>query len=298
MPIDPRHVTLVLAITDHGSFSAAASALSTSQPALSNRIAMLEREIGAKVFVRNRFGVTLTEVGQLLLRHARTIDASIGQIRNEIELRKRGIEGPVTIGSTPVSSYELIPRALGYLSDAQISLSVVEDLDEVLMEKLRSGELDLLVGTMDSVPRSIVQEPLAKFSVVLAVGAHNKLAARRSISLMEVSDLQWAVPAPGGAYWRYFEAMFINNGLPFPQKYWTFGSAVSLKGAVQHTDCVAILPRHFMRVEERAGVLKAIRLLDSSPSRSIGVMYDRSRVLSPVAERFKAILHRVAEKIR
>ena len=113
MPIDPRHVTLVLAISDHGSFSAAASALSTSQPALSNRIAMLEREIGAKVFVRNRFGVTLTEVGQLLLRHARAIDASIGQIRNEIELRKRGIEGPVTIGSTPVSSYELIPRALG-----------------------------------------------------------------------------------------------------------------------------------------------------------------------------------------
>jgi DNA-binding transcriptional LysR family regulator len=298
MSIDPRHVTLVLAISDHGSFSAAAAALNTSQPALSNRIAMLERELGAKVFVRNRFGVTLTEIGQLLLRHARAIDASIGQICSEIEMRNLGVEGPVTIGSTPVSSYELIPRALGHLSDAQIALSVVEDLDEVLMEKLRSGELDLLVGTIDSVPKSIVQEPLAKFSAVLAVSASNKLAARRSISLAEVSDLQWAVPSRGGAYWRYLEAMFINNGVPFPQKYWTFGSAVSLKGAVQHTNCVAILPRHFMRVEERAGVLKAIRLIDTSPSRSIGVMYDRSRVLSPVAERFKVILHQVADKIR
>ena len=52
MNIDPRHLTLVLAVTRHGSFNRAAEALGISQPALSKSIALLERRISAKVFER------------------------------------------------------------------------------------------------------------------------------------------------------------------------------------------------------------------------------------------------------
>jgi DNA-binding transcriptional LysR family regulator len=92
--------------------------------------------------------------------------------------------------------------------------------------------------------------------------------------------------------------MFLNNGLPIPQDAWTFGSAVSLKGAVQHAGCVGILPRHFVRNEARAGFLKALQLVDPSPARPIGLIYLRSRPLSPIAERFRQVVRQVAKCIR
>jgi DNA-binding transcriptional LysR family regulator len=92
--------------------------------------------------------------------------------------------------------------------------------------------------------------------------------------------------------------LFLNNGVPFPIDCWTFDSAASLKAAVQHTECVAVMPRHFIRVEERAGVLKALKLIDRSPARPIGIIYARFRPLSPIAERFRQALHDVAKSIR
>jgi len=298
MALDPRHIALVLSISRHGSFSAAADALHTSQPALSNRIAILERELGVKVFNRNRYGVTLTDDGQLLLRHAKAMEATIAQAREEIELKKRGSEGPLSIGTTAVSAYELVPRALGQLMGSKIVLSVIEDFDEVLIDKLQAGELDMVVGTLGPAPPTIRQEKLIEFSFALAVSAGDKLARRRSISLRELAGSQWALPPLGGAFRRYVEAIFLNNGVPFPEDCWTFGSAMSVKAAVQHAGCVTILPRHFMRVEERAGVLKAIKLADSSPARPIGLMHARVRPLSPVAERFRQALHYVAGSLR
>jgi LysR family nitrogen assimilation transcriptional regulator len=89
----PRHIALVLSISQHGPLTAAATALHTSQPALSNRVTMLQRELGAQVFNRNRYGVTLTEAGKLPLRHAKAMDTLLAQAREEIELKKRGSEG-------------------------------------------------------------------------------------------------------------------------------------------------------------------------------------------------------------
>jgi DNA-binding transcriptional LysR family regulator len=97
--------------------------------------------------------------------------------------------------------------------------------------------------------------------------------------------------------WRYVEALFLNNGVPFPENRWCFNTAAALKAAVQHIDCVSVMPKHLMQVEEMAGVLKSVKLIDPSPARPIGLMYARFRPLSPVAERFRQALHAVARTL-
>ena len=300
MALDPRHVTLLLSIAEAGSFSAAAVALNTSQPALSNRIAALERELGAKVFERTRHGVKPTEVGLLLLRHARAVQAVLAQARREVDLKKRGADGPLAVGTTPMPAYELIPKALAELAGLRIALSVVEELDEVLIERLETYELDLVVATLglERLPSSFHQELLVELPFVAVVGVNHKLAHRRAVSLRDLDNMQWALPSPGGAFRRYIEAIFLNNGVPIPQDAWTFSSAVSLKGAVQHAGCISILPRHFVRSEQRAGALKVLQLTDPSPARPIGLIYLRSRSLSPIAERFRQAVRQVAKSIR
>jgi DNA-binding transcriptional LysR family regulator len=300
MAIDPRHLGILRSIAEHGSFSAAAVTLNTSQPALSNQIALLERTLGAKVFNRNRHGVTLTETGGLLFRHARAMDAVLAQAQDEVDLKKRGREGPLVIGVTPAAMIELVPRALASLTTSNISLSVADTLDETLQEKLQVGELDLVVGTLGfgTATSQIHAEPLIELSFGIMVGAASKLARRRMISLRELTGMQWALPPPGGAYRRYLEAIFLNNGVPFPVGAWTFNTSAALKAVVQYTDCVAIIPKHVAHVEEKAGVLRVLKLNDPSPSRPIGMMHLQTRPLSPVANRFREALREVAKTIR
>ena len=299
MALDPRHIQILLAIAQHGSFSAASQALNTSQPALSNRIAQLERQLGTRIFDRGRHGATLTDVGHLLLRHARALDAVLQQAQTEVELKKRGMVGPLVIGLTPVAAIELVPRALAEFPASKIAVSTTEELDEVLLGKLGASELDLIVGTiglrMANFP--VEEEHLLESSFAVAVNANHKFRHRRRISLRELTEEQWALPPPGGAYRRYVEAIFLNNGIAFPLGCWTANTWVSLKAIVQHTNCVALLPRHTVRLEEKAGVLRAIRLADPSPARPIGIIHARSRPLSPVAERFREALRKVAKTI-
>ncbi len=300
MTLDPRHIRILLAIAQHGSFSAASQALNTSQPALSNRIAALERELGAKVFDRGRHGVTLTEVGHLLLRHARALDAVLQQAQAEVELKKGGKAGPLAIGLTPVAAIELVPRALAQFETSKIAVSTTEDLDEILLDKLGAGELDLVVGSigMGMATFPVHEERLLELSFAVVVAAKHKLARRRVISLRDLTKAQWALPPPGGAYRRYVEAIFLNNGIPFPVGVWTCNTWASLKAIVQHTNCVGLLPKHMLQLEVKTGVLRAIRLADPSPSRPIGITHVPSRPLSPVAERFRDALRKVALTIR
>src|SRR5215510_5046852 len=112
MALEPRHLMHLSMIAQHGSFSRAAAALSVSQPALSSSIAQLERSIGARVLERGRQGAKLNEIGRALARHAQALQAQLAHAAEEAQLRKRGGEGPLRIGVTPVTAANLVPQAL------------------------------------------------------------------------------------------------------------------------------------------------------------------------------------------
>lgn len=70
-----------VSVADRGSFTAAARELHLTQSTLSKHVAVLEREFGADLFVRDRNGVTLTEAGRVLYAQAKRIDGLVGQTR-------------------------------------------------------------------------------------------------------------------------------------------------------------------------------------------------------------------------
>ena len=106
MDIDPRHLRILLAIAEQGSFTRAAVAQRISQPAMSSAIALLEKQLGVRVLERGRHGARLNEFGQLLIRHARGLHALLDQAKAEIDRKRLGYEGPLKIGGTPVTLIE------------------------------------------------------------------------------------------------------------------------------------------------------------------------------------------------
>src|SRR2546423_13251732 len=97
-----RHLGALLAITEAGSFSAAAEVLHTVQSNVSEQIRQLERELGVPVLVRGRRGATPTEVGRGVLERARGIRGELGGMRGGLSLLQgleagqasRGVVGP------------------------------------------------------------------------------------------------------------------------------------------------------------------------------------------------------------
>lgn len=109
--LDLRRLRVFAAVAEGGSFTAAATALFLTQPAVSQQMAILEREVGVPLLVRVPRGIQLTDAGRLLAERAARLLAEAGEI--EDELRRFG-QGPreVALGAFPTAGADLVPLAI------------------------------------------------------------------------------------------------------------------------------------------------------------------------------------------
>jgi LysR family nitrogen assimilation transcriptional regulator len=143
--MDIRQIRAFLAIADTGSVTQAAERLHIVQPAVSRQLKLLEDDVGAPLFERDRRGMQLTEAGHILLERARRALRELDAARLEIRPTLGLISGNVNLGILP-SSCELITGPLvGALKERyphmRVSLSV--GYTDHLLRWLESGEIDV-----------------------------------------------------------------------------------------------------------------------------------------------------------
>ena len=97
--MDLRAIAYFATVAEYGTVRGAAARLGISQPALTKAIRRLEDEMGVVLFDRQARGVTPTAYGRTLLRHARNLQASLKEAREEIAALRAGIAGRVRIGA-------------------------------------------------------------------------------------------------------------------------------------------------------------------------------------------------------
>jgi DNA-binding transcriptional LysR family regulator len=298
MKLDPRRLLDLLAIARHGSFSAAAEATGVSQPALSQSIAMLERGLGVRVLDRDRHGARLNEFGETLVFQAQSLESLLAKANDEIRLRSLGIEGPLAVGVTPITTVGMVPQALERLlrETSNISVSIVEGLDEKIVSMLRLRELDMVVSRLG--PRldfsDIVEEPLMLSDWALIACPEHPLAKRSSLSLKELGDVQWVLPAHGSTFRRQLEVVFTNAGHRWPTRGISTNSILAIKTIVMTTKCVTIMSPRLVEVEVQAGRLCSVPVDDIGSLQPIGLILRRADELSPTAARFARLLREVA----
>ncbi|MEP7181493.1 MAG: LysR family transcriptional regulator [Betaproteobacteria bacterium] len=296
MRIDPRRLLDLLAVARHGSISAAADAIHVSQPGLSQSIAQLEHGLGVRVLERDRHGARLTEIGRVLVLHAQAMEALLDRAKEEMRLRSLGIEGPLSVGITPVSAATLVPRALGLLlrETPSMAVTVTEGLDDELVAMLRAREIDVVVSRLRPGIEEVVAEPLVTSDWALIMQPRHPLATADSVSLRELKDVQWVLPAGGSAFRRQMEIVFAQAGLDWPMRGISTNSILAIKAIVMSTDCVTIMSPALIEVECKVGRLHTVPLTDVAPLQPVGMMWRAGEELSPVAARFAKVLRFVA----
>lgn len=200
--VDTRQLRYFTAVADRLSFTRAADDLLIAQPALSQAIRHLERELGVLLFERNPRGVTLTPPGELLLRGA-------GRTLRELEItvdEVRSFAGQVT-GRVRLGAWQSMEVRLPDLLAAfrrsypAVSVSVNEVVSDAMLKAVKVGTLDVaMIVQRDHVAMTgLACLPFLTEPYELAVAATHPLAHRRSVRLDQLADESFVMHQPGSA---------------------------------------------------------------------------------------------------
>jgi LysR family transcriptional regulator, hydrogen peroxide-inducible genes activator len=142
-----RQLRYLEALAETHHFGHAAEACAVSQPALSMQIKELEEELQVSLVERRRSGVELTEQGEEVARRARTILASVRDLRDYAQHRDTVLSGSLKLGAIPSIAPYLLPTALPELQRRfpKLNLQLRETITEMLVHELVSGTLDLIL---------------------------------------------------------------------------------------------------------------------------------------------------------
>jgi len=174
----------IVAVARERHFGRAAEGCSVSQPTLSVAIKKLEDELDVKIFERGNSEVTLTPLGEAIVRQAQTVIEQAGVIR-EIALRgKDPLTGPLKLGIIYTIGPYLLPQLVRQAIERtpQMPLMLQENFTVKLLEMLRTGELDCAIMAEPFPDTGLAIAPLYDEPFLVAVPAHHPLAQATSIA--------------------------------------------------------------------------------------------------------------------
>jgi molybdate transport repressor ModE-like protein len=202
--MDPRRVLTFRAVAHQRSFSRAARELALSQPAVSNQVAALEREIGARLLEREPGGLTLTREGEILLEHADAIAERFQLADSQLAASATGRRARLRIGAFPTALAGFVPAAIARvrLRYPETRIAVDEGTAD-LPARVRSGELHLALAFQDTTrprhePPGVERRDLFRERFMVALAPDHPLADRSEVHLADLRDDDWTAALTDG----------------------------------------------------------------------------------------------------
>ena len=180
----------IVAVARERHFGRAAEACFVSQPTLSVAIKKLEEELDVKLFERGASEVSVTPLGEQIVRQAQQVIEQAAAIK---EIAKRGkdpVAGPLRLGIIYTIGPYLLPDLVRQAIEQvpQMPLMLQENFTAKLLEMLRTGELDCAIMAEPFPDTGLAVAPLYDEPFVAAVPTAHALARRKSITAEELKQ--------------------------------------------------------------------------------------------------------------
>lgn len=283
-----------LAVATHGKVRRAAAALGVSQPAVTQGLQRLEKELGFPLFVRSASGMELTRVAEQFRKRTRTLRASLGEAIKEAADLHLAEMGVLRVGVSPLYVQRLfVPAALELRRQRPAArLSVMLNLNDALIAALRVGDIDLSINALPAVmPEDLRSLPLIEDDLCLVVREDHPLLRKRRLRLQDLADAEWLLPGPGVAARRSVESRFAEAGLPPPRLAVEVSNTAGaqLNPMVVHSDLISIMSESMLGTPTGNG-LSLLPMADARLTRTIGALMRKGPPLPPLAERLLELL--------
>jgi LysR family transcriptional regulator, nitrogen assimilation regulatory protein len=296
--MDLRQLRYFTVIAYAGSLTAAARQLRIAQPALSQHVLALERELGARLLERGARGVRLTESGKTLLQHALVVLQDVERAREAVGNSDSAIAGQVAIGlPTTVAIFLGLPLLRAAFAEyPHVTVRLVESHSGFLREWLEAGRLDLAILFNITDAEGLELTPLIVDEVHLispaGVAQHGD-----EVRFVELDQLDLLMSSqPHGLRRQLDDTAFLVWGRAARVKA-EIDALTTLKRMVEAGLGHTLLPPTAAREELAAGTLSARRIVDPVIERHAALVSSSRRPQTRVQRSMMDIVRNVCGRL-
>ena len=286
MVVEIDQVETFVAVVRGGGFTKAGSLLHLSQPAVSRRLELLERELGAPLFERIRSGAILTEAGRTFLPHAEALLASMRDGLDSVRALHQVDRGMITLALVGTLASTTLTGCLQRFRDAhpRVELRLRTALSQEVSVLVRRGDatLGLRYGG-DPHPDRVTVSVYDEVMMVVCSPRH-RLAERRSVAPSALGTERWvAFPPRNDAFYEPYPWSLQNRLAAWalhPAQIVPIDSLTAQKRMVEAGFGLALLPESSVDEELRTGTLREMRVSGARVTIPVVLIHRRRAYLS------------------
>lgn len=290
--INLRHFRVFLAVVSSGSLATASRLLHITLSAVSKSIKELEQELGAPLLVRGRKGVQLTQAGEAFHKHAAQAMASFRMALDEGQTRAQAPQ-VLRVGALPTAAGYMLAPVIAQMRQRfpQIQVQVLAGVYDFLVGKLRTHELDLIVGRLIGRDMlGVVFEALYEEDLLLVVRSGHPLASRERLLLEDLRPYVLLVSPQGTLVRISVDNFLLSSGAGEGFAIQESLSETFSRVYVQDYDGVWFVQRGVVDLDLRLGIVKALPFSSTLLRAPIGLTTPTDRPLAEAAQVFAGLL--------
>jgi len=214
--LDIAHLRDFIAVVDAGSLTRAAAKLGVSQPALSQRMTQVERELGARLLERGPRGIEATEAGLALYRDAEPLVRQFDQLTTSVDHHRHPVTGVVAVGLPSTVAVYLAPALFTWTKHNHpgIRLQLFESMSGYIEELHNRGRMDLALLYREDWDVRPGETPLYSESLYLVGStAGDRDPQSQTVPLQAIEGVPLVTPGPRSNLHTLIEARFSAHGL-------------------------------------------------------------------------------------
>jgi DNA-binding transcriptional LysR family regulator len=293
-----RHLVLLVELGRYGSIMQAAHAANLTQPAASKLLGELEHALGVTLFERLPRGVEPTAYGKVLIRRAGAALAEMDAAYQEVTELMSGLRGRVAVGAILTPATTLVPAAVALLRRQHAALNVAIEIDssKQLVERLRAGELDIVLGRVveGAAAEELNFEPITDEPHGLVVRRGHPLLGAPNLDLAVLARQAWIVPPAGSVVRDRITALFLSQGLAQPLATVSTAALPVVTALLAGSDMVAPMSLELVKPSLDSGVLAVLPFDLNLRMDMYGIVTRRHHQLSPAAAAMVGALRETA----
>jgi DNA-binding transcriptional LysR family regulator len=305
--LDVKQLRVLKAVAEQGSFSAAAEALSYTQPAISQQVAALEKQAGTTLVDRTSRGVRLTEAGRALVEHAEVVLARLAAAEAELEAIAGVRGGRVRLSSFPTAGASLLPPAVALFTERhpEVELTFVEREPDEAAQMLRAAELEVALvfeyngieeSEFDRLYDGIERHRLLDDPLHLALPQGHPLASKPRLRLQDLAKDTWIQETGTHSFCGSLHLSACASAGFQPKIGFQSDDYNVVQGLIAAGVGISLLPSLSLTNVRDDIVIRSLG--PNAPARRISAATLAGRYRSPATEEMLGILEEVAARFR
>jgi len=287
--MDINQLEVLITVAREKSFSRAADVLGRTQPAVSQSIRRLEKELGETLFDRSSKDGTLTAAGSIMVEYARQILNLRENAAVAVEELRNVQFGKITLSANEHTVFAVLPLIAEFQRrHPLVKIEVRRGVASRIPDEITSRDVELGVLSFKPKDPGIVSVNIGSDELILIASPKHQFASKKQVAISELANESFIAHNARSPYRRHVIEAFdrhnvkLNIAVELP-------SLEAIKRLVESGVGIALVPKLTAMPEIKTGRLCGVTVNELKLNRKLNIVYRKNAVLSHAAREFIAL---------